>query len=469
LLVEVGSVVSTDRLAEILWGDDPPDDPAGAVQTHVSRLRTVLGREGGEQARRVLTTRPPGYALAVDPKQIDAGRFEWLVEEARAAPTPQRAAERLACALELWRGEPLAEFDHEFARAEATRLKELRTTARELRGEALLALGRYAQAVIELEAAVARHPLREQLRGQLMVALVRSGRQADALAVYRDLRDVLVDELGVEPSAALRRLELAILQQDEALPWPAPPRGGAPAAGGPGRPGGPGGPGGPRQRPEPVPGALPEPLTSFVGRGEELRRVARALAAGRMVVLTGVSDLIATTLGVLPAEPGDAKDALGAFLGAQQLLLVLDNCEHVVDGVAELVERIGQSCPVAFRDVVEHWRRSGDWVHMWTTLHNLVVLLDRVGADRPAAVLLWAIRTAGTGAPAFGADAHRLQTVAVSLRRSLGEEAFAVAQARGRSMSDSEVVVYALEEIGRLLGRQPTDLTGDARNRRPGR
>lgn len=196
LLVDAGSVVSADRLAQVLWGDDPPEDPSGAVQTHVSRLRARLGEEGGAQTRHVVVTRAPGYALAVEPQQVDAMQFEQQVEAARAASTPQATAELLQQALQLWRGRPLAEFDIDRARVEAVRLDELWTAAVELQADALLALGRYAQAVGELEAAVAHHPLREHLRGQLMAALVGSGRRAEALATYRDLRDVLVEELG---------------------------------------------------------------------------------------------------------------------------------------------------------------------------------------------------------------------------------------------------------------------------------
>ncbi|MFP4513840.1 MAG: BTAD domain-containing putative transcriptional regulator, partial [Acidimicrobiales bacterium] len=223
LLVESGSAVPTDRLAEIVWGDDQPVDPTSTIQTHVSRLRSLLGEWSGESAREVLVTRPSGYVLAVDPDQVDAHRFERLVEEARDAATPQATVDLLGAALALWRGRPFAELDHEQADAEAARLQELRLTALELRADAMLRLARHGEVVAELEVPVARNPLREHLRGLLMVALYRSGRQADALAAYRDLRDQLVGELGVEPSAPLRQLELAILQQADELPWPAPP------------------------------------------------------------------------------------------------------------------------------------------------------------------------------------------------------------------------------------------------------
>ena len=374
LLINAGSVVSTDRLAEILWGSDQPDDPSGTIQTHVSRLRALFHRWGGEEARRMLVTRPPGYALAADPDSVDAGRFEKLVEEARAVSTPQATADVLEEAMKLWRGRPLLEFDHEFASAESTRLEELRILAREMWADAMLVLGRYAQVAGELESVVARHPLREQLCGQLMVALDRCGRRADALAAYRELRDELVGELGMEPSAALRRLERGILQQDEHLPWPA-PAAGVETAGDSSKE--------PRQRSGAGMTVLPEALTSFVGREEDVRSVTAALAGRRIVVLTGVggvgksrlavrvarqlldkyadgvmlcdlvsaddpegvTDVVATALGVLPAESGNSEDALMTVLGAQQLLLVLDNCEHVVAGASDLVDRIGRTCP----------------------------------------------------------------------------------------------------------------------------
>lgn len=373
LLVDVGWIVSTDRLAEVMWGDDQPDGPPGAVYTHVSRLRSLLQQHGGQEARRMLVTRPPGYVLAVEPGQVDAGRFERLVEEAQAAAAPQTTAELLEKALVLWRGRPLAEFDHESALVEAARLEELHTTAVELRADALLALGRYAPLAGELEAAVARHPFRERLRGQLMVALVRCGRQADALAAYRDLRDALVGELGLEPSAELRRLERAILQQDEELPWP------APAAGPRGR----ADPGRLREPSRAAVQALPEALTSFVGRDEDIRGVSAALAEARLVVLTGpggvgksrlavrvagevadgyadgvdlcdlvgvddseaVPDVVATTLEAVPTDRADLQDALVATLRGQRRLVILDNCEHVSAGAAELADRITRGCP----------------------------------------------------------------------------------------------------------------------------
>jgi DNA-binding SARP family transcriptional activator len=210
LLLHANRVLSSDALLDGLWPEEPPLAGRAALRVRVSQLRKALGGE-------LVVTRPPGYLLAVRPDQIDLHRFEVLVTEARAAP-PERAAELLREALALWRGDALAELRYEsFAQPEIGRLDELRLAALELRVEADLALGRHAELVPELEGAVATSPLRERLRGQLMLALYRSGRQADALAAYREARRALVDGLGIEPSRALQELEASILRQDPAL------------------------------------------------------------------------------------------------------------------------------------------------------------------------------------------------------------------------------------------------------------
>jgi DNA-binding SARP family transcriptional activator len=210
LLLRANQVVSMDRLIEELWPDAAPRTAAKTIQVYVWKLRKELG-EGR------LVTRPPGYLLRVDSSELDLTRFEALLEEARGVD-PKRAAEHLCEALTLWRGQPLADLAYEpFAQTDIARLEELRLAALEERIEADLATGRHRELVGELEALVAEHPLRERLRGQLMLALYRSGRQAEALEVYQVARRTLVEELGLEPSAALQRLEKAILQQDRSL------------------------------------------------------------------------------------------------------------------------------------------------------------------------------------------------------------------------------------------------------------
>ena len=215
LLLDANEVVDSTRLIEALWSDGPPADASKALQIHVSRLRRTLAPED------VVQTRPGGYLVAADASNLDLPRFEQLASEGRsllAASDAAGARAALVEALALWRGAPLAEFAAEpFARAELARLDGLHAGALEARIDADLALGAHDTLVPELEAVVARHPLREHLRGQLMLALYRSGRQAEALQAYREARAALVEELGIEPGRRLQELEQAILRQDSSL------------------------------------------------------------------------------------------------------------------------------------------------------------------------------------------------------------------------------------------------------------
>ena len=214
LALRAGEVVSTDRLVADLWGERAPASATGSLQNTVAALRKLLGREA-------VLTQAPGYRLALEPENVDAHRFERLLAAARSADEAARAA-LLGEALALWRGPALADLDEEqFARSAAARLDELRVTALEERVDVELALGRHAALVGDLEALVAAHPLRERLRGQLMITLYRCGRQAEALEVYRAARLALADELGLDPSPELQELERRILQQDPSLAAPA--------------------------------------------------------------------------------------------------------------------------------------------------------------------------------------------------------------------------------------------------------
>ena len=219
LLLHPNEVVPTDRLIDELWGEDSPEDAAAALRVNVSRLRKALPQD-------VLTTRSPGYLVRVEPDELDLHRFERLVDEGRgllARGLAADASERLREALSLWRGPALADFAYDsFAQAAIARLEEIRLAAVELRIDTDLVLGRHHELVGELEALVAEQPLREGLRKNLMTALYRSGRQAEALAVYQDARRALVDELGIDPSPALQELEQAILRQDPSLEPKAP-------------------------------------------------------------------------------------------------------------------------------------------------------------------------------------------------------------------------------------------------------
>jgi DNA-binding SARP family transcriptional activator len=218
LLIHRGEVLSTDRLIDELWGERAPSSAIKIVQGYISQLRKALGDD-------VILTRGHGYLLAVESESVDVGRFEALVaggQSALAAGDAASADRRLGEALALWRGEPLADFAYErFAQGEIARLGQARLAALEDRIDARLALGEHARLVGELEALVREHPSRERLVGQLMVALYRSGRQADALESYRVARRRLVDEFGLEPGRELQELERAILAQDPALDAPA--------------------------------------------------------------------------------------------------------------------------------------------------------------------------------------------------------------------------------------------------------
>jgi DNA-binding SARP family transcriptional activator len=256
LLLRAGMVVSRDRLIDDLWHGEPPAAAETTLRSHISRLRSALG------ASRLLS-RAPGYTLVVAAEEVDAAHCERLLAEGRDALAQGRAgeaAERLRSALALWRGSALADVAYEpFAQGEIARLEELRLAVLEERVEADLALARHASLVGELEGLVAEHPLRERLRGQLMLALYRSGRQADALDSYQQARRVLTEELGLEPSEALKDLQRGILAHDPSLQAPSPPE--------------------PESVPIPDVGA-PGPGT-FVGRGRELQALYLGLDEAR--------------------------------------------------------------------------------------------------------------------------------------------------------------------------------------------
>jgi YVTN family beta-propeller protein len=219
LLLHANQVVSSERLIDELWGEDPPETAHAALRNLVSQLRRSLASDG------LIVTRPPGYELEVDPESVDLYRFEQLLaagREALDAGEPARAAALLEDACALWAGRPLEDVILESTNGELTRLEDMRLHAREKRIEADLALGRHDRVVSELEALIAEEPLRERFRELLMLALYRAGRQAEALEVYQAARRALVAELGIEPGPRLQELERAILTQDPALGAPRP-------------------------------------------------------------------------------------------------------------------------------------------------------------------------------------------------------------------------------------------------------
>jgi predicted ATPase/DNA-binding SARP family transcriptional activator len=360
LVAHAGDVVSIGALADAVWGDDQPAVPEAALHNLVSRLRTTL-REVGEPAPEVLT-RPPGYLLSAADEVIDADLFERLVDRAReAAPDhPDRAEAALGHALDLWRGEAFAELATEdFIRPEAARLDELRSLATEERAEALMRLDRPRDAVPLLQRLLTTEPLREHAQGLLMRALYAAGRQADALEVFTAYREVLADELGIDPSPDLQRLHEQILRQ-ELQPSSARAHGHAVAT-----------------------GNLPATARALVARDTEAATLAAALVPGAVVTLTGPGGVGKTSLALQVAaalEPdlaggawfcdlatltpqddlalavtssldlragagADVLTHLLAHLGSRRLLLVLDNCEHVLGAAASLADEVHRRCP----------------------------------------------------------------------------------------------------------------------------
>jgi predicted ATPase/class 3 adenylate cyclase/DNA-binding winged helix-turn-helix (wHTH) protein len=221
LLVHADAVVPADQIAEILWGDAPPTSASGTVQKLIYRLRGLIGGGSDESSDEIVTTRAPGYVLHTDATSYDARRFAILTADAQQANRRRAAHEALPLldeALGLWRGAAFEEFaSEEFARAEAVRLDELRLLAIEERADAKLALGEHSELVGELESLVSAHPYRERVWGQLMLALYRTGRQAEALRTYTRVRELLADGLGIAPGTELRDLEQAILGQSPEL------------------------------------------------------------------------------------------------------------------------------------------------------------------------------------------------------------------------------------------------------------
>ena len=293
LLVHANHVVSLDRLIEELWGAEPPPQAAASLQTYVSNLRRAL--EPGRPARapsRVLVSQPPGYRLAVGAGDLDAARFAALAGEGHRlleAGRPAAAARVLREGLGLWRGPALAEVaDEGFAQAERNRLEELRVSALEDRLAADLDLGGHAAAVAELEELAGRYRFRERLAGLLMLALYRSGRQAEALQAFQAARRALADELGIDPGRWLRQLETGILRQDPGLDWTPPPAEPGPP---PGEAGGPAGEAGPTLA-APVTRSPQVAVDELVGRDDQLAALDGVLAGarggrGRVVLVAG--------------------------------------------------------------------------------------------------------------------------------------------------------------------------------------
>ncbi|MFJ8814731.1 BTAD domain-containing putative transcriptional regulator [Amycolatopsis thermoflava] len=437
LLVHEGRPVPVSRLADDLWGERLPGNPANTLQTKISQLRRTL--EAAEPGARALVVRqPPGYALRAPEDAVDARRFRALVGRAKAGRDPARTAALLREALALWRGPALADFAEEpFAAGYAQRLEEERLAAVEELAQARLALGEHVELAGELGDLVAEHPLRERLRALHMRALYRSGRQSEALASYTALRERLAGELGLEPGPELVRLQQAILRQDPALdPAPDPP--------------------GPRSN-------LPVPLTDLVGREAAVREVRQALEHARLVTLTGPGGVGKTRLALEAAgglaapdgvwlvelaglgERGPARpaEAVAAVLGVRddagdltarladavrdrRLLLVLDNCEHLVEPVAALAARLLAAAP-GLRILATSREPLGlTGETLWTVPPLGIPAEGHADRERPAAEVLPSVREfsavrlfvarAAAAAPGFALTEGNVHAVAAICR-----------------------------------------------------
>jgi predicted ATPase/DNA-binding SARP family transcriptional activator len=450
LLLEAGRVVSTGRLIEELWQGRPPPSADATLRSYVSRLRALLRPDA------TLRARSGGYVLDTAALQLDADHFQELVREGDDAlehGLARTAAERLRRALSLWRGRALADVAEDGLLAlESGRLEELRLSAVERRIEAELALGLHSEVVGELERLIDEHPMRERLWRQLMLALYRCDRQADALAAYGRLREILATELGLEPGEEVRLLHLAVLRHEV----PAARRAGGQHN-------------------------LPAPLSSFIGRERELDDVDDLLTEARLVTVTGVGGVGKTRLAVAAATRSLARfgrvcfvdlsgvgdsdgvaraaaealaisehphrrliDVLADALRANELLLVLDNCEHVRDGSAELVQGLLETVPAlhVLATSREPLRVSGEIDY---SLSPLPVPGDDRGTDdltRFASVRLFLERASASRAD-FAATDGTIATVARICRDLDGLPlAIELAAVRARSLSPEEIALH---------------------------
>lgn len=477
LAIRRGEVVSSDHLIDQLWGERLPHNPGNALQAVVSRLRRALG--GND----VIVTKKPGYALRLDPDSIDATRFEDLLQRATrvAADDPSHASEVLSEALSLWRGAPYSDLAYEdFVQAERARLDDLKVAAKEEKIASDLALGRNREALADLEGLVAAHPLRERLRAHFMLALYRSGRQGDAIAAYHETRRVLGEELGVDPGPDLEAVYNLILRQDPSLQAATDQRDG-----------------GPRSN-------LPVRVTSFVGRDKEIQELLALIRHNRLVTVVGPGGAGKTSLAIeagrqlldsfdrgvwfvelAPVADPDLvvaaiSDALGlaedtgstgqtqqpfarlrAFLHSKEMLLLLDNCEHVVQAAADVADLLLTSCPnvkilATSREVLA---TAGEFVWTIPPLSVPEEEADVVAVRVYDAVRLLEQRAASAG-DEFALDEESALAAAQICKRLDGLPlAIELAAARVRS--------FSLPEIARRLDERFAFLTGGGRTTTP--
>ncbi|TXS57798.1 helix-turn-helix domain-containing protein [Streptomyces sp. t39] len=469
LALEEGRTVSTAALVDGLWGEEPPADAANALQALVSRLRRAL------RGHATVESVPGGYRIPLRAEDVDVHRFEDLIARGRrelAAGRAGEAATLLAAALGLWRGAALSDvLDAPFTGPVATRLDDLRTAAAEDRFDAELRLGRHGEVLSDLEAEGARRPLSERVAGLRMRALSAAGRQSDALQVYEAVRERLADELGVDPDAGLREIHLSLLRGELRTP---------------------------AERSEAAPSRLPARLTSFVGREKELRQMAGHLTRSRLVTvvgpggagktrlsieaatrdrahergrvrfvpLAGVSapdQLADAVLGALSSTDGRLYDAgqgerttpverMASLFGSGDALLLLDNCEHLVEAAADLAAALLDRLPELriLATSREALAITGE------SLCHLGPLGVPTGSPEPdeaaqsPAVRLFVDRAAGVR-PGFTLDDSTLEPVVEICRRLDGIPlALELAAAKLRSMSVDQIE-SRLDDRFRLL------------------
>jgi predicted ATPase/DNA-binding SARP family transcriptional activator len=464
LLVRPNTVVSADQLAETLW-EQPRPRSTNLLYGRISEIRTAMRKAGGGPEA-ALETHPAGYLLRVEPDAVDAQRFERLVEEGLSAARAGRHAEAAGLqreALALWRGPALPELAHHpDAAAEIARLDELRMRALEARIDADLAAGSPGEVTAELVALVTEHPLNERLWAQLMLARYRSGRIGDALTTFETARGRLAEQLGVEPGEPLRRLHRQILRNDPVL---------TPAA------------------PEPSRSRPPvRPLTSFIGRDPELATVRDLLRTERLITITGVGGAGKSRLAVEAAaraarddaavwlvelaalaQPDLLADAVGDVLGVPSHgtrpradliedhlrgtdgLLVLDNCEHLIDAAAAFAHRILVACP-GLRILATSRERLGVTGEVLLPLTGLALPDEPETAGQSAAVRLFAAR-ARAADPAFALTAGTTAAVATICRELDGLPlAIELAAAHANAFTVAEMVAR-LDDRFTLLGQ----------------
>jgi predicted ATPase/DNA-binding SARP family transcriptional activator len=477
LLVHAGEVVSGGRLVDDVWRGQPSPGAAATLQTYVKNLRRLIepGRALGSHDG-VLRTARAGYSLQVAADAVDAWQCERMIDDGRAAldaGDPARAARLLREATALGRGSAFGDLASEtYLQSEAARLDELLIAATEARVEAELALGRHGQLCGELEGLVAVHPFRERLWGQWMLALYRSGRQADALRAYARLRGLLAEELGIEPGTDLRQLEQAILLHEPELELPL-------------------------LRPmDASPTNLPAELSSFVGRVHESTAVAEALSNGRLITVTGVGGVGKTRLALQVAGQllarfadgawlcelaavGRAEDIVEVVIAALRMplrssattmeplteglkhrtaLLVLDNCEHLLDGVGRVAEELLRSCPAVRILATSREGLGVEGERVWP-LRSLPVpaptaKLASIAASE--AVELFVDRAAAVK-PDFALDRSNAPAVAEVCRRLDGIPlAIELAAARTQAFTPAQIAELLDERFRLLTGGRRT-------------